>query len=160
MELTYEDLPVITKNIQIKTVNLQTEDNKNNKIKFEGYVRKCELTGRTSISLRNLSDTDRRASCGHSMNQSMEVQLTTAGNLRERTRSVEPTGEKHRMTLISRRTLLMKNFQQFSRVSCIPEPFTCKYHQRESTSGSCINPTLKSLSQRAVSTSARQTAFL
>lgn len=124
------------------------------------YVRKCELTGRTSISLRNLSDTDRRASCGHSMNQSMEVQLTTAGNLRERTRSVEPTGEKHRMTLISRRTLLMKNFQQFSRVSCIPEPFTCKYHQRESTSGSCINPTLKSLSQRAVSTSARQTGFL
>lgn len=113
--------------------------------KLKGYVRKSKLTGRTSISLRNLSDTDRRASCGHSMNQSMEVQLTTAGNLRERTRRVEPTGEKHRMTLISRRTLLMKNFQQFSRVSCIPEPFTCKYHQRELTSGSCIDPTLKSL---------------
>lgn len=38
MELTYKDLPVITKTYKLKTVNLQTKDNENNKIKFEGYV--------------------------------------------------------------------------------------------------------------------------
>lgn len=50
------------------------------------------------VSSRNLLLTDTRASSGHSWNQSMAVQLTTAGNLLARTRSVEPTGEKHRIT--------------------------------------------------------------
>ncbi|KAL2297868.1 hypothetical protein Nmel_016434 [Mimus melanotis] len=49
-------------------------------------------------SLRNLLLTDTRASSGHSWNQSMAVQLTTAGNLLARTRRVEPTGEKQRTT--------------------------------------------------------------
>ena len=48
----------------------------------------------------------------------------TAGNLRDRTLKVEPTGEKHSTTLSCLRTLSMKNFQQFSRVSKIPAPFT------------------------------------
>lgn len=49
------------------------------------------------ISSMNLLLTDSRASCGHSWNQSMAVQLTMAGNFRALTRSVEPTGEKHKM---------------------------------------------------------------
>ena len=36
-------------------------------------------------------DTDISASCGHSWNQSMQVQLMTAGNFLPRIRSVDPT---------------------------------------------------------------------
>uniref|UniRef100_A0A1I8JGD9 CCHC-type domain-containing protein n=1 Tax=Macrostomum lignano TaxID=282301 RepID=A0A1I8JGD9_9PLAT len=60
-------------------------------------------------------ETDTKASLGHSWNQSIDVQLTTAGNLRARTRSVVPTGLKHRITFRVLRTFSMKNFQQFSR---------------------------------------------
>ena len=42
--------------------------------------------------------TEMSASSGHSWNQSMDVQLVTAGNFRLRTRRVEPTGEKHSTT--------------------------------------------------------------
>lgn len=49
-------------------------------------------------SSRNLLLTDTSASSGHSWNQSMAVQFTKAGNLLARTRRVEPTGEKQRMT--------------------------------------------------------------
>jgi len=42
--------------------------------------------------------TDSRASWGQAWNQSMAVQLTSAGNLRARVRSVKPTGEKHSTT--------------------------------------------------------------
>ena len=52
----------------------------------------------SSTSERNLELTDIRASCGHSWNQSIQVQLTTAGNLRPRTLNVVPTGEKHNTT--------------------------------------------------------------
>ena len=56
----------------------------------------CEMdglicSGTTSSSLRNLMDTDISASCGHSWNQSMQVQLMTAGNFLPRIRSVDPT---------------------------------------------------------------------
>lgn len=47
-----------------------------------------------------------------------------AGNFLDLTRNVEPTGEKHNTILSCRRTRSMKNFQQFSRVSNIPAPFT------------------------------------
>lgn len=57
-----------------------------------------QLTSMSGVSSRNLLLTDTRASSGHSWNQSMAVQLTTAGNLLARTRRVEPTGEKHRTT--------------------------------------------------------------
>ena len=80
------------------------------------------LTPSSSTSSKNLLLTDTRASSGHSWNQSMHVQLTTAGNFLLRTRSVVPTGEKQRTTLSMRRTRSMKNFQTFSRVSCIPAP--------------------------------------
>lgn len=56
------------------------------------------LTSSCSKSSMNLLLTDTKASCGHSWNQSIAVQLVTAGNLRLLTRSVEPTGEKHRTT--------------------------------------------------------------
>lgn len=56
------------------------------------------LTSMSGVSSRNLLLTDTRASSGHSWNQSMAVQLTTAGNLLARTRRVEPTGEKQRTT--------------------------------------------------------------
>lgn len=56
------------------------------------------LTSMSPVSSRNLLLTDTRASSGHSWNQSMAVQLTMAGNLLARTRRVEPTGEKHRIT--------------------------------------------------------------
>lgn len=78
----------------------------------------------SSTSERNLELTDIKASSGHSWNQSMLVQLTMAGNLRARTRSVDPTGEKHSTTLSWRRTRSMKKDQQFSRVSIIPAPLT------------------------------------
>lgn len=57
-----------------------------------------QLTSMSGVSSRNLLLTDTRASSGHSWNQSMAVQLTTAGNLLARTRRVEPTGEKQRTT--------------------------------------------------------------
>lgn len=56
------------------------------------------LTSMSPVSSRKRLLTDTSASSGHSWNQSMAVQLTTAGNRRARTRSVEPTGEKQRMT--------------------------------------------------------------
>lgn len=56
------------------------------------------LTGMSSVSSRKRALTDTRASSGHSWNQSMAVQLTTAGNFLARTRRTEPTGEKHRIT--------------------------------------------------------------
>lgn len=56
------------------------------------------LTSMSPVSSRNRLLTDTSASSGHSWNQSMAVQFTTAGNLRARTRRVEPTGEKQRMT--------------------------------------------------------------
>ena len=59
-----------------------------------------------------------------SWNQSIQVQLITAGNLRPLTLKVEPTGEKQRITLSCFLTLSMKNFQQFSLVSCSPAPLT------------------------------------
>lgn len=79
--------------------------------------RKKILTGRTSISLINLVDTDSRASCGHSINQLIAVQLTIAGNFLALILNVDPTGEKQRIIFNSRRTLSIKNFQQFSLVS-------------------------------------------
>lgn len=58
----------------------------------------CRLTWTCSTSCRNLRLTDSSASCGHSWNQSMAVQLTTAGNFLLRTLSLLPTGEKHSAT--------------------------------------------------------------
>jgi len=43
-----------------------------------------------------------------------------AGNFRLLTLSVLPTGEKHKTTLRSRRTLSIKKRQQFSLVSSMP----------------------------------------
>ena len=60
--------------------------------------------------LRNFEDTDMSASSGHSWNQSMQVQLTTAGNFRPLTLSVLPTGEKQRTTFNCFLTRSMKNF--------------------------------------------------
>lgn len=56
------------------------------------------LTSIFSTSWRNLKLTDSSASCGHSWNQSMAVQFTTAGNFLLRSLSLLPTGEKHRAT--------------------------------------------------------------
>ena len=105
-----------------------------------------------SVSERKRALTDTSASSGHSWNQSMEVQLTTAGNFLALTLRVEPTGEKHRMTcrrtqaqvllyqtgleshvwaafswfptLSCLLTLSMKNFQQLSLESGRPTAFT------------------------------------
>ena len=68
--------------------------------------------------------TDIRASVGHSWNQSIQVQLTRAGNFLPLTRKVLPTGEKQRITFNCFLTLSIKNFQQFSLVSCNPAPLT------------------------------------
>lgn len=78
------------------------------------------FTGKTSSSVKNLEDTLSRASLGHSINQSIVVQLTRAGNFLALILSVEPTGEKQRITFRFRLVLSIKNFQQFSRVSGIP----------------------------------------
>ena len=59
-----------------------------------------------------------------SAHQSMQVRLTMAGNFLPRILRVDPTGEKQRTTLSCFLTLSMKNFQQFSRVSGMPAPFT------------------------------------
>ena len=56
------------------------------------------LTGSSSLSSRNRLLTDTSASSGHSWNQSILVQLTTAGNFLLLTRSAFPTGEKHNTT--------------------------------------------------------------
>ena len=52
----------------------------------------------SSMSERKRWLTETRASWGHWWNQLMLVQFTMAGNLRARTRRVEPTGEKQRTT--------------------------------------------------------------
>ena len=54
--------------------------------------------GRDSCCPRNFCETDMRASCGHSWNQLMEVQLMMAGNFLPRTLKVLPTGEKQSTT--------------------------------------------------------------
>ena len=66
------------------------------------YNLHAELTSSSSdsASLRKRLDTERKASSGHSWNQSMLVQFTIAGNFRARTLRVEPTGEKHNTTCI------------------------------------------------------------
>lgn len=56
------------------------------------------LTEMPGVSSRKRALTDTSASSGHSWNQLMAVQLTTAGNFLARTRRTEPTGEKHRIT--------------------------------------------------------------
>lgn len=60
----------------------------------------------------------------------IEVQFTKAGNLRDLTRSTDPTGEKHRTTFNCFLTRSMKNFQQFSLVSKIPAPFTLLHNAK------------------------------
>ena len=80
--------------------------------------------GTSSISFKNRRDTLWSASWGQSWNQSIDVQLTRAGNFRALTRNFVPTGEKHRTTLSVLLTLSMKNFQQFSLESSIPVAFT------------------------------------
>lgn len=86
----------------------------------ERMMVKITLTGKMSSLLRNFSETDSSASCGHSWNQSIYVQFMVAGNLRPLFRKIGPTGEKQRTIFKCRRTLSMKNFQQFSLVSAIP----------------------------------------
>lgn len=56
------------------------------------------LTDNSSTSCKNLEDTEFKASTGHSWNQSIHVQLVTAGNFRLLTLNVDPTGEKHNTT--------------------------------------------------------------
>ena len=62
-----------------------------------------------STSWRKRKLTDSRASCGHSWNQSMAVQLTMAGNFLLRTLSVLPTGEKQRATCRTREKVSVVN---------------------------------------------------
>ena len=49
-----------------------------------------------------------RASSGQGWNQSMTVQFTRAGNLRQRLRKSSPTGEQQRIMCRLRRTMEMK----------------------------------------------------
>lgn len=56
------------------------------------------LTGMRSTSAMKRWLTETSAVSGQLWNQSMTVQLTRAGNMRARTRSVLPTGEKQRTT--------------------------------------------------------------
>ena len=81
-------------------------------------------SGIEDSSFMNLMETDIRASSGHSWNQSMQVQLTIAGNFLPLILKVLPTGEKQSTTFNCFLTLSMKNFQQFSLVSGIPAPLT------------------------------------
>lgn len=84
------------------------------------------FTGKTRNSSKNLIATDTKASCGHSWNQFIDVQLIRAGNFLDLTLKVDPTGEKHNTTFSCFLTRSIKNFQQTSRVSGKPAPFTCK----------------------------------
>lgn len=82
------------------------------------------LTGKAFSSSKNFIDTDTKASCGHSWNQFIDVQLIKAGNFLDLTRRVDPTGEKHSTTFNCFLTLSMKNFQHTSLVSGKPAPLT------------------------------------
>ena len=65
--------------------------------------------------------TERRASRGHSVNQSMVQQLTKLGNIRHRERNASPTGLMHNTTWRLFRTRLMKKLNIPSRSpSAIP----------------------------------------
>ena len=77
------------------------------------------LTSIFSTSWRNLKLTDSSASCGHSWNQSIAVQFTTAGNFLLRTLSLLPTGEKHRATCSAHtRTHTHTHTARSNRIEC------------------------------------------
>ena len=77
-----------------------------------------------STSSRNLAATDSRASSGHGWNQSITVQLTSAGNFLDLFLNASPTGEKQRDMWRFFLTLSRKNFQQFSLLSTMPSLLT------------------------------------
>mmetsp|Transcript_8548 Transcript_8548/g.20512 ORF Transcript_8548/g.20512 Transcript_8548/m.20512 type:complete len:295 (-) Transcript_8548:834-1718(-) len=61
----------------------------------------------TSTPSRKRVATEIRASAGHGWNQLITVQLVIAGNLRQRIRKAEPTGDMHNTVWRFRRTLSM-----------------------------------------------------
>ena len=75
------------------------------------------------ISERKRPATETSASCGQGWNQSMTVQLMSAGKLRARMRNLSPTGEKHRHTCRNLRTLSMKKSHRLSGESMMPACF-------------------------------------
>ena len=70
------------------------------------------------VAISNVSrkdfDTDTRASSGHGKNQSIVHELYSEGNLRARSRNLEPTGEKESTTCKQSRTRLMQKFHSSS----------------------------------------------
>ena len=91
----------------------------------------CATFSRTSSACSSICASSRKrwateisASRGHAWNQSIVVQLVSAGNLRQRTRNALPTGEKQRTTWRFERTFSMKYSQQLSRESISPACFT------------------------------------
>lgn len=84
------------------------------------FKQKCS----NHLTAKNLVETDFKASSGQPSNQLIEVLFTIAGNCLALFRRLAPTGEKQRTHFNLYRTLLMKNFQQFSFVSTKPLCFT------------------------------------
>mmetsp|Transcript_9193 Transcript_9193/g.38628 ORF Transcript_9193/g.38628 Transcript_9193/m.38628 type:complete len:250 (-) Transcript_9193:487-1236(-) len=76
----------------------------------------------SGISAKKRPATETSASCGHGWNQSMTVQLMSAGKFLARMRNLSPTGEKHRHTCRYLRTLSRKKSHKFSGESMIPAP--------------------------------------
>ena len=73
---------------------------------------------------KNFCVTDNSALCGQSWNQSIEVQLISAGKRCARRPMSSPTGLKHRHMCRFCCTLCMKKRQQLSGVSGMPAPLT------------------------------------
>ena len=89
------------------------------------YCRFSSSSGSISgISERNLPATETSASCGHGWNQSMTVQLMSAGKFLARILNLSPTGEKQRHTCRYFLTLSRKKSHRFSGVSRMPASFT------------------------------------
>lgn len=62
------------------------------------FVIAYKHTDKAASLVRNFLATDSSALRGHSLKKLIAVQFMIAGNLRDRCRSVEPTGEKHKTT--------------------------------------------------------------
>jgi hypothetical protein len=80
-----------------------------------------------STDSKKFLETLKRASYGHSWNQSMTVQLTKAGNYLTLL-LISPTGEKQRAMCKFFLIASTNQFQQLSRVSNLPSALTFGLH--------------------------------
>lgn len=88
---------------------------------LQNSFRLCtSLSVRSPVAVRKFRATERRASCGHSLNQSIVQQFTSDGNIRSRVRNASPMGLMHMHTCKLARTRLKNSVAIANLVTAIP----------------------------------------